>query len=109
MNDIQKRYNDKALQEDLESKELDEISLIKLNCDRVLLKYVNIVKDLVDCKNIFEKIIMEGLNGYLVIDNDDLVFYSVYRFMARKENSHLLYQGKFVLIIILPFRYKNWR
>jgi len=104
MNNIQKRYNDKALQEDLEPKELDEISLIKLNCDRILLKYVNIVKDLVDCKNIFEKIIMEGLNGYLVIDNDDLVFYSVYRFMARK-NSHLLYQG----IIILPFRYKNWR
>ncbi len=100
MNSIQKRYCEDSMQEDLtdETKQLDEMNLIKINCDRVLLKFVNIIKDLVDCKHIPEKIIMEGLNGYLVIENDDLVFYSVYRFMAR-DGSHSLYQGNFNLYV----------
>jgi len=93
MSVVRKRYDNKVIAEQpLEQEELDEITLMKISCDRVLLKFVDIVKDLVDCKNIMEKIIMEGLNGYLVIENDDLIFYSVYRFMAR-DGSHSLYQG----------------
>ena len=96
MNDIQLRYNEEELARPLDNREIDEITLMKINCDRVLVKFVNIVKDIVDCKNIHDKIIMEGLNGYLVIDNDDLIFYSVYRFMAR-DGNHALYQGKYTI------------
>jgi len=89
---VRQRFDAKLMMEKPLEDELDEITLLKISCDRVLLKFVDIVKDLVDCKNILEKIIMEGLNGYLVIENDDLIFYSVYRFMAR-DGSHSLYQG----------------
>ncbi len=93
MNDIQNRMVETKLNEELRPVDIDEILLIKLNCERVLLKFVNIVKDLVDCKHIHEKIIMEGLNGFLHIENDDLYLYSVHRFMARNGN-HAAYQGK---------------
>ena len=71
---------------------IDEIHSIKVCCDRVLLKYANIIKDLVDCKHIDEKVVLEGLNGFLIIENDDILLYSVYRFLAR-DGSHFLYQG----------------
>jgi len=70
--------------------QINEIYTIKLACDRVLQKYGNIMKDLVDCKHVEEKIILEGLNGYMIIENDDLVLYLVYKFIAR-DGSHILY------------------
>lgn len=92
--DIQERFNEKYTKESYtEIKfEVDEITSIKLCCDRVLLKYSNIIKDLVDCKHLEEKIILEGLNGFLIIENDDIILYSVYRFLAR-DGTHLLFQG----------------
>jgi hypothetical protein len=92
MNDIQDRMVEAKLNVELQPIDINELLLVKLNCERVLLKFVNIVKDLVDCKHIHEKIIMEGLNGFLQIENDDLVLYSVHRFMAR-DGKNALYQG----------------
>lgn len=112
MNEIQKRMDDPKynknktpnLSVEVPFSEMNEILLIKLNCERVLYKFVNIVKDLVDCKLIHEKIIMEGLNGFLQIENDDLILYSVHRIMARDGKS-ALYPGK--LILLTPFRRKT--
>jgi len=104
MNEIQKRMDDPKyikkkedsnLQVEVPFSEMNELLLIKLNCERVLYKFVNIVKDLVDCKLIHEKIIMEGLNGFLQIENDDLILYSVHRIMARDGKSSL-YPGKLI-------------
>jgi hypothetical protein len=97
LNEIKKNYTDKELNENLIDSNIDEISLIKISSDLVLFKFANIIKDLVDCnKNIHEKIIMKGLNSFLVIENDFLVLYSVYRFRAR-NNDHILYQGNFFI------------
>ena len=93
--DVSDRYQEKVTKVSFtETKfSVDEITTIKLCCDRVLLKYSNIIRDLVDCKHIDEKIVMEGLNGFLIIENDDILLYSVYRFLAR-DGAHFLYQGK---------------
>ena len=71
---------------------IDEIHLIKLVSERMLYTYANIIKNLNDCKNIHEKIIMEGLNGFLVIENDEIILYQIYRFLARDE-FHGLHEG----------------
>lgn len=96
---IQERYHEKQTKVSYTeiNYNVDEIASIKLCCDRVLLKFSNIIRDLVDCKHLDEKIIMEGLNGFLIIENDDILLYSVYRFIAR-DGSHFLYQGiKYIL------------
>jgi len=101
MNDMQKRMTDSTfLTDELIANEINELLLIRLNCEKVLIKFVNIIKDLVDCKHIGEKIVMEGLNGFLQIENDDLVLYSVHRFMARDGQS-ALYKGILILLILL--------
>ena len=81
--------------------EIDEIIVIKIACERLLLKYAKIIKDLVDCKNIGNKIIIEGLNGFMIIENDEMVLYCIYRFMAR-DGNHVLFEG-----IIKLHRNKN--
>jgi hypothetical protein len=99
--DIQERYQEKPTKVSYTESNfiINEIQSIKLCCDRVLLKYANIIKDLVDCKHIDEKIVMEGLNGFLIIENDDILLYSVYRFLAR-DGSHFLYQGMMSIVKI---------
>ena len=72
---------------------IDEIYLIKLTTEKMLGKYATILKDLVDCKDIISKIAMEGLNGFLVIENEELVLYSIYRYTVR-DNNHNINQGK---------------
>ncbi len=101
--DVQERFQEKSYKVSYTqtSYKVDEIHSFKLCCDRILLKYANIIKDLVDAKHIDEKIILEGLNGFLIIENDDFLLYSVYRFIAR-DGSHFLYQGK----IFLKFRHE---
>ena len=92
--DIQERYQERHSKVSYTENNfvIDEIFSLKICCDRVLLKYANIIKDLVDCKHIDEKIVLEGLNGFLIIENDDFLLYSVYLFLAR-DGSHFLYQG----------------
>jgi tetratricopeptide (TPR) repeat protein len=67
--------------------EITEIFTIKIATDRLLLKYAKIIIDLIDCQDIQDKIVMEGLNGFLVIENDEMVLYSIYRFIARNKNN----------------------
>jgi len=74
-----------------------EIDLIKLSTERMLLKFGVIIKDLVDCRKISEKIVMEGLNGFLHIENEELVLYSIHRFMAR-DSLHNVYEGNFNIL-----------
>lgn len=93
MNDVQNRTKDVELSKEIQKDAIDEILLIKLNCDKILEKYVNIIKQLVDTKHIEDKIVMDGLNGFLVIENDDIVLYSIYRFFARDGESNV-YKGK---------------
>jgi hypothetical protein len=71
---------------------IDEIHLIKLVSERMLYTYANIIRNLNDCKNIHEKIIMEGLNGFLVVENDEIILYQIYRFLAR-DDKHSLHDG----------------
>jgi hypothetical protein len=70
--------------------EYDEIYLIKLATERMLYTYANLIINLNDCKTIKEKIILEGLNGFLVVENDELVLFAIYRFMAR-DDFHALH------------------
>lgn len=96
MNEIQKKISDTAMMATLESDfEINEIYIIKLTTERMLFKFVNIIKDLVDSKKIGTKIILEGLNGFLQVENEELVLYSIYRFMTRDSNPNL-YQGKYI-------------
>jgi hypothetical protein len=70
--------------------EINELYIIKFVTERMLFKFANIISDLVDCKNINERIVMEGLNGFLLIDNDELVLFSIYRYMVR-DGAHNIY------------------
>jgi hypothetical protein len=81
--------------------EITEIYTIKLISERMLYKYCNVLKDLVDCKNINAKICLDSLNGFLIVENDELILYSIYRFTAR-DGSHNIYEGKSIWLI---FRY----
>jgi hypothetical protein len=91
MNEIRLKQTEEKLLENFPSEQdIDEIHLVKLISERMLLTYANIIKDLNDCKNIHEKIVLEGLNGFLVVDNDEIVLYSIYRFMAR-DDYHALH------------------
>lgn len=96
---IEGRMIDERLNKELQATEINELLLIRLNCEKVLVKYVNIVKDLVDCNHIHEKIVMEGLNGFLQIENDDLFLYSIHRFMAR-DGKNALYKGIYTLNLL---------
>jgi len=100
MNDIKNRTEDTLLNIELSPQEIDELMLIKCSCERVLLKFINIIYDLVDCKLLHERIIMEGLNGFLQIENEDLVLYSVHRFMARDGNN-AVYKGIYSVNMLL--------
>jgi hypothetical protein len=93
--DIIGRYNSENSENELEKKELyfNESFVIKMCCDKILEKYAKIIINLVDAKHIEEKIVMEGLNGFLVVENDDILLYSIFRFIAR-DGSHAIYQGK---------------
>ena len=62
----------------------------------MLAKFATIIKDLVDCKNIFSKICLEGLNGFLVVENEEIVLYSIYRYVVR-DAAHNLNEGIFSL------------
>ena len=44
----------------------------------MLLRYSHVIKNLNDCKNIKDKIVLEGLNGFLVIENEEVILYSIY-------------------------------
>ena len=92
LSSIQERCNDTNMKKfyNLNSFIINEIYTFKLACDRVLQKFGNIMKDLVDCKHVEEKIIFEGLTGYLLIENDELILYCVYRYLAR-DGSHILF------------------
>lgn len=93
ISDIQKKNVESILTTPFTKEyEINEIKIIKLTTERMLFKYANIIKDLIDCKNIGSKICLEGLNGFLVVENEELVLYSIYRFMAR-DGSHNLYMG----------------
>lgn len=72
---------------------VDEIYLIKLTTEKMLGKFATILKDLVDCKDILHKIAMEGLNGFMIIENEELVLYSIYRYTVRDKN-HNINEGK---------------
>ena len=71
---------------------LDDIYLIKLTTEKMLGKFAIILKDLVDCKDITSKIAMEGLNGFLIIENEELVLYTIYRYTVR-DNNHNINEG----------------
>jgi len=73
---------------------IDEIYLIKLTTEKMLAKFATIIKDLVDCNNIFSKICLEGLNGFLVVENEELILYSIYRYVVR-DGAHNLNEGDF--------------
>ena len=91
---ISMKYDDKILKSSDQAYPngfiINEIYTLKLALSRILYKFGNIISDLVDCKNIKDKIVMEGLNGYMIIENDELILYLVYRFIAR-EGNHMLY------------------
>lgn len=72
---------------------MDEIYLIKLTTEKMLGKFATILKDLVDCSDILHKIAMEGLNGFLIIENEELVLYTIYRYTVR-DNNHNINEGK---------------
>jgi tetratricopeptide (TPR) repeat protein len=92
INEMQEKQSDKVISQEIpETHEFDEIQLIKITTERMLLKFANLIKDLVDCKNIHEKIVLEGLNGFLVVENEEIVLFSIYRFMAR-DSQHAIYE-----------------
>jgi hypothetical protein len=79
---------------------IDDIFLIKLTTEKMLGKFAIILKDLVDCKDITtNKIAMEGLNGFLIIENEELVLYSIYRYTVR-DNNHNINEGMIYYFII---------
>jgi tetratricopeptide (TPR) repeat protein len=75
--------------------EINEIYIVKLITERMLYKYATIITDLVDCKTITDNICLEGLNGFLLVENDELVLYSIYRFQVR-DGTHTIHPGKFI-------------
>lgn len=98
LNEILEKQCEENLTQQFDIHEVvEEIHLLKLTTERMLFTYANIVKSLNDCKTIGEKIIMEGLNGFLVIENDEVILYSIYRFMARDDYHALHSKVKFHL------------
>jgi hypothetical protein len=93
INDNQEKMSEYNLSREF-SKEfkIKEIHVMKTISERMLYKFTNIIKDLVDCKKIGTKIVMDGFTGFLQIENEEIVLYSIYRFMTR-DNNHNLYQG----------------
>jgi hypothetical protein len=87
--------SDSALKENLPNDfEINELYALKLISERILFKYANILKDLVDCKNITSKVCLDSLNGFLIVENDELILYSIYRFTAR-DTDHIIDEGNF--------------
>ena len=72
--------------------DVPEFFIIKTFCDRIQYKFANIICDLVDSKNIEEKIVLESLNGFMSIDNNEIILYSTYKFVSRKDQN--LYPDK---------------
>jgi hypothetical protein len=93
INEICDKYKEENLNVKYSSDHsIKEIDIIKIAAEKMLLKFGIIIKDLVDCRKITDKIIMEGLNGFLHIDNDELILYSIHRFSAR-DSKHIIYEG----------------
>jgi hypothetical protein len=94
INELCEKYKEENLNEPFSSDHIvKEIDVIKIATEKMLLKFGVIIKDLVDCRKITDKILMEGLNGFLHIDNDELILYSIHRFSAR-DSKHFIYEGK---------------
>lgn len=88
---IIKSKDDESLMQPFEQEfEINEIFMTKLITERMLFKFSNLITDLVECKNITTQICMEGLTGFLVIDNDELILYCIYRYMVR-DGSHIVH------------------
>ena len=96
INDIQDNNKESEIMKKLNiDLEVDEIYTIKLITERMLFKFSNVIKDLIDCNDIHTKICLEGLNGFLIVENDELILYVIYRYMAR-DGNHNLYKGKMI-------------
>jgi hypothetical protein len=92
--------SDSALKENFSSEfEINEIFTIKLISERMLFKFANVIKDLIECQNISSKICLESLNGFLAIENDEIILYTIYRYMAR-DGKHNLYEGKSFILFL---------